>query len=368
MLITDLIQAVSAFNFLLFAGLIFTLGKKVKAPLFVFAFFLLGKGFTLSSNLVFVHSSSLPISAVIVAVILNSFLFFYAPFLYFFAKATVGEKPFTKASLLHFIPFLLFTCLKCSEVVFYLQGNTPVLAKEILMFVNENTIYIYYFQAIAYTYLAFTTVSSAKPIQNSQLHLQKWLKRTLLVFFAVWTLFFGEFAVEYFFQQPEFSQYFKLAGIISLLLMANITVLIVVKNPEAVFEGIIRKPEKASTQNKEINEVNYNMLCQLMHQQHLYKNAELKVNDVAKAAGLSSRNTSSIIKEFNGGNFYDFVNYYRIAEAKKLLADEENTMTILQILYEVGFNSKSVFNTAFKKSEGITPSEFKLSKSSVKIR
>jgi AraC-like DNA-binding protein len=58
-------------------------------------------------------------------------------------------------------------------------------------------------------------------------------------------------------------------------------------------------------------------------------------------------------------NFYDYVSKYRIEEAKKLLVDSINNKTVLEVLYQVGFNSKSSFNTAFKKFTGVTPSHFK---------
>ena len=61
-----------------------------------------------------------------------------------------------------------------------------------------------------------------------------------------------------------------------------------------------------------------------------------------------------------GQNFYDFVNHYRIEEAKSIMvSNTDDKKTILEILYEVGFNSKSAFNNAFKKNTGKTPSEFK---------
>jgi len=54
------------------------------------------------------------------------------------------------------------------------------------------------------------------------------------------------------------------------------------------------------------------------------------------------------------------VNSYRIEEAKKFFSDPVNRKkTVLEILYEVGFNSKSVFNNAFKKHTGITPTQFR---------
>jgi len=54
------------------------------------------------------------------------------------------------------------------------------------------------------------------------------------------------------------------------------------------------------------------------------------------------------------------VNGYRIDEAKKLLSDPaHNSEKIISVLYDCGFNSKSVFNTVFKKNTGLTPSEFR---------
>jgi AraC-like DNA-binding protein len=58
-------------------------------------------------------------------------------------------------------------------------------------------------------------------------------------------------------------------------------------------------------------------------------------------------------------NFSDYINSLRIEEAKKILQDPANNKTILEILYETGFNSKASFNAYFKKETGLTPTEFK---------
>ncbi|GAB5407708.1 MAG: hypothetical protein BalsKO_00730 [Balneolaceae bacterium] len=59
-------------------------------------------------------------------------------------------------------------------------------------------------------------------------------------------------------------------------------------------------------------------------------------------------------------NFFDFVNNYRIMESKALLLEHSSSSkNITEIMYEVGFNSKSVFNTTFKKMTGMTPSQFR---------
>ncbi|MBN1397426.1 MAG: AraC family transcriptional regulator, partial [Bacteroidetes bacterium] len=72
------------------------------------------------------------------------------------------------------------------------------------------------------------------------------------------------------------------------------------------------------------------------------------------------RALSEIINNSLNQNFYDFINSYRIKESKLMLEDKENKRkTVLEILYAVGYNSKSSFNVAFKKHTGMTPSQFK---------
>ena len=60
------------------------------------------------------------------------------------------------------------------------------------------------------------------------------------------------------------------------------------------------------------------------------------------------------------GTFFDFINSYRIDDATEILADlDNNKVTVLEIMFEVGFNSKSSFNTAFKKHTGFTPTTYR---------
>ena len=75
---------------------------------------------------------------------------------------------------------------------------------------------------------------------------------------------------------------------------------------------------------------------------------------------ISSHHLSQILNERIRQNFFDFVNSYRIEEAKrKLVEPATKHYSILGIAEEVGFNSKSAFNNAFKKHTNMTPTEFK---------
>lgn len=101
-------------------------------------------------------------------------------------------------------------------------------------------------------------------------------------------------------------------------------------------------------------------LLALMDGEQLYLNGELKLSDVAAALGISPNSLSQIINEKLGKNFYDFVNGYRVEAASRLLTDPKNDhLTLLAIAFDAGFNSKSTFNSVFKKHKQMTPSEFK---------
>lgn len=101
-------------------------------------------------------------------------------------------------------------------------------------------------------------------------------------------------------------------------------------------------------------------LDKLMTQQRFYANPDITLDKLADAAGYPAKKVSLTIKQRYQQNFYEYINSYRIAEAKRLLAEHgPAAKTITDIYFAVGFNSKSVFNTFFKRLEGVTPSQFR---------
>ncbi len=86
---------------------------------------------------------------------------------------------------------------------------------------------------------------------------------------------------------------------------------------------------------------------------------DLKLHKLSEELSISSNHISQVINELEGCNFHNFVNKYRVEEAKKLLKSESERYKIIQIAYLAGFNNKATFNSAFKKFVGIPPSQFK---------
>lgn len=97
-----------------------------------------------------------------------------------------------------------------------------------------------------------------------------------------------------------------------------------------------------------------------MVQDRLYRNSLLNLRGLGAALKENTHYVSQVINQDLNSNFYELVNRYRIDEAKKRLVDAPE-QTILEIALAVGFNSKSTFNTAFRRLTGQTPSSFRAS-------
>jgi AraC-like DNA-binding protein len=103
-------------------------------------------------------------------------------------------------------------------------------------------------------------------------------------------------------------------------------------------------------------------LLDVMESEKPYTDGELTLPRLAARLSVSTHHLSQVINERLNQSFSDFVNSYRVEEAKRRLRDPASGhYSLLAIAEDVGFNSKSSFNTAFKKQTGMTPSEFRQS-------
>jgi len=103
-----------------------------------------------------------------------------------------------------------------------------------------------------------------------------------------------------------------------------------------------------------------NRIIQFMEKNMYHRDSELTLKKLADELSISQHNLSQVINQRLNKNFYEFVNCYRIEEAKILLVDPVNRdMTIIEILLNCGFKSKSVFNSLFKNNTGMTPTQYR---------
>lgn len=97
----------------------------------------------------------------------------------------------------------------------------------------------------------------------------------------------------------------------------------------------------------------------LMLVDKMYENPELVISDLSNKLSTHSKKISQIINQGFNMNFNDFVNHYRIkAVIQKIEEGEHTIQTLLSLAFECGFNSKSTFNRAFKRSTSLSPKEY----------
>ena len=104
----------------------------------------------------------------------------------------------------------------------------------------------------------------------------------------------------------------------------------------------------------------FEKISKLVVDEKLFLESDLSLSKLSGLLGKSTQQISSVINQYAQRNFNDYINYYRIQNAKQLLLEADSEKyTISSIAFDTGFSSLSSFNGAFKKFEGITPSAFR---------
>ncbi|MDN3692738.1 AraC family transcriptional regulator [Chryseobacterium tructae] len=114
-------------------------------------------------------------------------------------------------------------------------------------------------------------------------------------------------------------------------------------------------PLRIDEKNKEIK-----FLKDFMEEKEPYLDSSLTIQDLSEQVKVPVKDLSTLINLYMDKHFFDFVNEYRIEKSMQILTDpSQKELTVLEILYKVGFNSKSSFNTSFKKYTGKTPTDYR---------
>lgn len=131
--------------------------------------------------------------------------------------------------------------------------------------------------------------------------------------------------------------------------------------PPQVGTGAAAQPDVGDLEDPRFDEVEAR-LSRLMSEQALYREPALGIAQVARRSGYPEYLVSAVINRRLGGNFWDYVNRYRVEAVRACLDDAGDRRSILEIAYEAGFTSKSTFNSAFKRLVGRTPSDYRRSR------
>lgn len=226
------------------------------------------------------------------------------------------------------------------------------------------------FQTLFYTSLSYFTIRKHKKrIQQFSANTEginlNWLEYiTVIIFiinivYVVYNLFYDSTALN-FFINSAFLLVIYFVGHYSLK-QKEIYPLEEKQREELI--SIDEDPETEEVKKKLISDDELikikNQLEEIMYKQKPYLDSELNLIRLSELLSISTHHLSYVINTGFKKNFFQYVNEYRIEYAKKLLKDPHSKLSILGIAYESGFNSKTSFNTTFKKLTDQTPSEYK---------
>lgn len=129
------------------------------------------------------------------------------------------------------------------------------------------------------------------------------------------------------------------------------------RDRDSIFQKIPKKYAQKKINPSEAESLT-NRLAQLMKEEQLYKNPNLKLEELSSRLRISPHKLSQLLNDNIGESFNSYINQNRVEHAIQLLKDNK-VFTLEAIGYESGFNSKSGFYSTFKKITGYTPSNFR---------
>lgn len=239
-----------------------------------------------------------------------------------------------KSKLRHFIPFTIYV------ILFF---TIPFLG-EFKMTASKGLASFQCIHLLIYSWLIFDSTSN-------------W-RRTVSYSFLIYTLAFNAYYIFVWTGMLKI-EYDYLISIISAIFIYNVGYQSFL-NPKAV-SLITMEKYKNSALSLSASEAIFSAVKVIMESEKIYRNSELKLSTLADQLGFSSNHISQVINERTNNNFSDFINSYRINEAKKLILEAKEKPVFIEIAYDVGFNNKTSFNNAFKKLTQQSPSEFYIS-------
>jgi len=133
------------------------------------------------------------------------------------------------------------------------------------------------------------------------------------------------------------------------------------EKPGSFFSFPVMKYQKSSL-SEEDKKIILAKILKEMEVNHYFKDNLASLSGLSKRINESTHHVSQVINEKLNKNFFELLAFYRVELAKKLISEDKNAkLTIEELAEQVGYNSKSSFNIAFKKYSLKTPSEYRKS-------
>ncbi|CAM1345218.1 helix-turn-helix domain-containing protein [Tenacibaculum amylolyticum] len=292
-------------------------------------------------------------------------------FFYFYILKSLGLK--NNKIILFFIPSFISIVIRLTMKSYYYFQQKDLFHRGLFYVLEEYTALFFALFLGIKGYFHFKKLQ-----QNKQPINVGWFNALFKVALGLYILWFSSFTLILFVGPDNTYLFYPLLLLITILFFwidyKGIHLLNIVSEKEISTTTNITKEAIFSKKvtSKKLSEKNptFSKLKLLIEKEKIYKDPNTSLDSIALQLNVSPNYLSQVINKVTGKNFSNYINSYRIEEIKKMLVNPEfDRYSILSVGYEVGFNSKSVFYTTFKKQTGCTPKQYKLkyTKKSIEI-
>lgn len=274
-----------------------------------------------------------------------AFLLLIGPLLRWYTVGmTHANFKFTPYHLIESVPFLLFFLASLFVTDDWFKTNN----KQVI-FVFASTIIFIYLHFAFYIFIASRILkkvkkNTAKELQTkSHKAIFSWLSLLLIGFVVIW--------ISYVINIVEETIPYIIGPIMYSVVVYFLSYKAFQLKVTDLDGTIFKKNDDAAL---------FQQITTLITGKKLYLDPNVSLSSLSETLGKTTQKTSAVINQYAKQNFNDFINYYRIQEAKKLLLSAAaQNYTIAAIAFDSGFSSLSSFNSSFKKFEGTTPSLYR---------
>ena len=361
------------FQSLLFSVLLLTVNLGKRQANFFLAIFLLAIGLDAFDTLIY-WSPSIKVAyldgAVHIFYWLKFSVYLAAPMLFFYVKSMIDPdfKPRWRDAV-HLLPLLafplfivaLYTGLTAEERVlgitqFGLLFNEPAFQLHLWA---RHLLYVGY--GIACFYLLFQYKNRLKQhysnIENIDMF---WLQMLIGGFLMIWVWVFIAYLLTLINSSQWLGNLIGISGNVFSFVFVNALVLYSMAHANIGYRQVLPEVEEKSDtpEPEKYDPLIMTRLNQLMKDKELYLDPEFTLEQLAEISEIPVRKISAAINRDAGQNFFDYINLYRVQKAASILANRNNKMSMLDVMADAGFNSKSTFYRAFKKFMNMTPTDY----------
>ena len=284
--------------------------------------------------------------------------FLTGPLVYFYLVASLKKQEIIdRRNLWHFMPL----AVSVIGLMIYYSFHEKFVIWEFeygmlntILILASNFIYI----LLSYNYLKKSKINIKCLFANrtDSTHLT-WLLVLLIGYIVLWIVNLNSFTIYMIAMKPGWCSYTASIFALVLFLFISLLVFLLLIKPDIYY--VLEKYQTSKLKKPEMEDHVQRLNTHLtVHKSYL--DPDITLESLANEIGIKPRILSQIINTTFGKTFKHFILEYRINESMKILADEKRKdLTILEVLYQVGFNSKSTFNHQFKLYTNLTPQEFR---------